>query len=167
MNNFSKALFSSLKLKELVAVADQRVDRLLLIVGDAGTGKTRLLADFARDLDKNIINANLFLSNRLLSVSPQHRSTEMMNLANELTNGQFGIVLLDNIELLFDVSLQINPLLLLTKLSRNKTVVATWSGSIESSKLVYGKPNHPEYRSYDSQHLLYLNMNEKSTSLTP
>ena len=64
------------------------------------------------------------------------------------------VVLLDNIEILFDTSLNQDPLRLLQGLSRNKTVVAAWSGYIESEHLVYATPGHPEYRRYPIQDLL-------------
>ncbi|MEN6474686.1 MAG: BREX-3 system P-loop-containing protein BrxF, partial [Syntrophaceae bacterium] len=42
------------------------------------------------------------------------------------------VVLLDNIEILFDVSLKQDPLRLLQGLSRNTTLVAAWSGEIRA-----------------------------------
>ena len=61
---------------------------------------------------------------------------------------QADVILLDNIEVLFDVSLKQDPLRLLQGLSRNKTVVAAWSGSIDGEHMVYATPDHPEYRRY-------------------
>jgi hypothetical protein len=58
------------------------------------------------------------------------------------------VILLDNVEVIFDVSLKQDPLRLLQGLSRNKTVVVAWSGSIQGKHLVYGTPDHPEYRRY-------------------
>ena len=58
------------------------------------------------------------------------------------------VVLLDNIEVLFDVALKQDPLRLLQGLSRNKTVVAAWSGSVNADHLIYSTPGHPEYRRY-------------------
>jgi hypothetical protein len=58
------------------------------------------------------------------------------------------LVLLDNIEILFDVHLKQDPLRLLQGLSRNKTVVAAWNGSIVDGHMTYAVPDHPEYRRY-------------------
>ena len=58
---------------------------------------------------------------------------------------------------LFDVALKQDPLRLLQGLSRNRTVVATWSGSIEDGHLVYAGPHHPEYRRYAVGDLLVAN----------
>jgi hypothetical protein len=52
------------------------------------------------------------------------------------------------IEVLFDVSLKQDPLRLLQGLSRNKTVVAAWSGSIDGEHMVYATPDHSEYKRY-------------------
>jgi len=61
---------------------------------------------------------------------------------------QAALVLLDNIEILFDVHLKQDPLRLLQGLSRNRTVVAAWNGSIVDGHMTYAVPDHPEYRRY-------------------
>ena len=58
------------------------------------------------------------------------------------------MVLLDNIEIMFDVAMRQDPLRLLQRLSRNKTVVATWNGNIVDNSLTYAAPTHPEFRRY-------------------
>jgi len=65
---------------------------------------------------------------------------------NEEATGE--LVLLDNIEILFDVHLKQDPLRLLQGLSRNKTVAAAWNGSIVDGHMTYAVPDHPEYRRY-------------------
>jgi hypothetical protein len=51
------------------------------------------------------------------------------------------LVLLDNIEILFDVHLKQDPLRLLQGLSRNQTVVAAWNGSIVDGHVTYAVPD--------------------------
>jgi len=63
-------------------------------------------------------------------------------------------VLLDNIEILFDVSLKQDPLRLLQGLSRNKTIIATWNGSITKDHMTYAAPDHLEYRRYPMRDFL-------------
>ena len=67
------------------------------------------------------------------------------------------VILLDNVEVLFDVSLKQDPLRLLQGLSRNKTVVAAWSGSIDGEHMLYATPGHPEYRRYSLRDFLVVN----------
>jgi hypothetical protein len=64
------------------------------------------------------------------------------------------VVLLDNIEILFDVSLKHDPLRLLQGLSRNRTVVAAWNGAVTDRFLFYAQLEHPEYRRYPVDGLL-------------
>ena len=47
------------------------------------------------------------------------------------------MILLDNMEVIFDVGLKQDPLRLLQGLSRNKTVVAAWNGSIVEEQGLY------------------------------
>jgi len=70
-----------------------------------------------------------------------------------------GAVLLDNIEILFDSALQQNPLLLLQGLSRNRTLVVSWNGSIKDGSLTYAEPGHPEFRKYACKDFLYIDIN--------
>lgn len=58
------------------------------------------------------------------------------------------MILLDNIEVIFDIGLKQDPLRLLQGLSRNKTVVAAWNGTIVHDSLTYAAPDYPEYRRY-------------------
>ena len=56
--------------------------------------------------------------------------------------------MLDNTEILFHPDLGHDPLRLLQNLSRNRTVVASWSGTAQDGRLTYAAPGHPEYRRY-------------------
>jgi hypothetical protein len=54
------------------------------------------------------------------------------------------VVLLDNLEILFDTGLEVEPLRLLQLISRNRTIVASWNGSFQGGTLTYAEPGHPE-----------------------
>ncbi|MEW6081217.1 MAG: BREX-3 system P-loop-containing protein BrxF [Bacillota bacterium] len=43
------------------------------------------------------------------------------------------------------------------RLSRNKTVVTAWSGSIDGEHMVYATPDHPEYKRYSLRDFLVVN----------
>ncbi|MFO7901458.1 MAG: BREX-3 system P-loop-containing protein BrxF, partial [Pirellulaceae bacterium] len=57
-------------------------------------------------------------------------------------------VILDNLEILFDTALQMDPLRLLKSVSRKRGIVASWNGTIGGNSLTYAEPDHPEYRLY-------------------
>jgi hypothetical protein len=64
------------------------------------------------------------------------------------------IVLLNHIHLLFEPTLQQDPLRLLQNLSRRKTIVVIWEGELQGPHLVYAAPEHPEYRRYPARELV-------------
>ena len=129
--------------------ADELYHRLMLVVASAGGGKTTALQDVQERLGAPLINVNLDLSRRMLDLTERQRALQLPRLLREIINDAAGeVVLFDNIEILFDVSLKQDPLRLLQGLSRNKTVVAAWNGSIDGNHMVYAVPDHPEYRRY-------------------
>lgn len=141
--------------------ASQLYYRLVLIVASSGMGKTIALQETARCPEFRYININLELSQRLLGLTERQRPLHVFRLLNEIVeeNGT-QVALLDNLELLFDTSLKQDPLRLLQGISRNRTVVASWNGSIENEHLIYAQPDHPEYRRYSTTGLLAIGVEQ-------
>lgn len=137
---------------------DQAVElyhRLILLVALAGTGKTAVLQDVHKHTDASVVNVNLALSRRMLDLTERQRILQLPRLLSDVVNASPGdVILLDNLEVLFDISLKQDPLRLLQGLSRHKTVVAAWSGSVTGEHLIYAAPEHPEYRKYSVQDIL-------------
>lgn len=134
---------------EQIGHAESLYHRLVLVVGADGSGKTSALRAVAECIDAPLVNVGLELSRRLLDLTERQRRIRAPELLGRIvTETASDIVLLDNVELLFDVALHQNPLGLLQRLSRRRTVVATWNGSMEDGHIVYAGPGHPEYRRY-------------------
>jgi len=131
---------------------DHAVDlyyRLIIMVAPSGAGKTAALQDVHGRTGAPLVNINLELSRRMLDLTERQRALQLPRLFSEIMNAfQTDVILLDNIEVLFDVSLKQDPLRLLQGLSRSKTVVAAWNGSIDNGHITYATPDHPEYRRY-------------------
>ena len=133
-------------------------NRLVLVVAPSGSGKTALMQETAQSLQAPLINVNLSLSLRMLELSQKERIIQLSSLLDEiLQDTESEIVLLDNLEILFDTSLKQDPLRLLLNLSRRKTIVATWNCSIENDSLTYATPDHPEFRKYPIKDFLVVN----------
>lgn len=133
--------------------------RLVLVVAPEGAGKTAALHTVGERLGAPCINLNLELSRRLLDLTERQRSLHVQGLVEEVV-AETGahLVLLDNIEILFDPKLQQDPLRCLQHLARHRTVVATWGGAVvddgaTSAVLTYAAPGHPEYRRYPANDL--------------
>ena len=129
--------------------------RLVIVVAPAGAGKTAALQDVHERTAAPLVNVNLELSRRMLDLTERQRALQLPRLLEAIVGASAAdVVLLDNIEVLFDVSLKQDPLRLLQRLSRNRTVVVAWSGSIDGKHMVYATPGHPEYKKYLIQDFL-------------
>ena len=128
---------------------DQLYYRLALLVAPSRSGKTTVLQAVADRVGGSLINLNLELSSRMLELTERQRVLQLPRLVSEVVDKSIGeLILLDNIEVLFDISLKQDPLRLLQALSRHKVVVASWNGSVINGQLIYGAPDHAEYRRY-------------------
>jgi len=132
-----------------VKQAAELYHRLLLVVAPAGAGKTTALHDVRNHTRAPLVNVNLELCRQMLELTERQRALQLPRLLREIVGNGGEMILLDNIEVIFDVGLKQDPLRLLQGLSRNKTVVAAWNGSVQDGRLVYAKPGHPEYRRYN------------------
>ena len=128
--------------------------RLILIVAPAGAGKTAALQNVQERTEAHLVNINLALSRQLLELTERQRILQLLPLLEKIAGNDNEIVLLDNTEVLFDISLQQDPLRLLQRLSRNKTIVAAWNGTIDEDSLIYATSTHPEYKRYPIQDFL-------------
>ena len=142
-----------------IGQAAELYHRLVMLVAPAGAGKTAALQDVHERTAAPLVNVNLELSRRMLDLTERQRALQLPRLLAEIVSASAtDVVLLDNIEVLFDVSLKQDPLRLLQGLSRNKTVVAAWSGSIDGKHMIYATPDHPEYRRYPLRDFLVVNL---------
>lgn len=153
------------KIKQNLVAAEGCYYRLVLLVGESGSGKTAVLNSIAEELEVNVINANLALSSALLELTAKQRSLRLPRILNEIADTPNDLIILDNLEILFDTVLQQDPLRLLQGLSRNKTVLVSWGGSTSSDKLFYAQSGHPEYRSYDSVDALIIDIKNSPSEL--
>ena len=133
--------------------------RLVLVVGPARSGKTRLLQAAAAANGWPLINLNQRVSELLLELTQRQRALRVPRLVGDVL-GSTGadVVLVDNLELLFSPDLAQDPLRLLQGLARNRTVVALWPGVMVGKQLTYAEPSHPEYRRYPEPDTLWLSL---------
>ena len=151
------------KIKRAIRAAEGLYYRLVLLVGKAGSGKTGVLRDIAEEFGSSVVNVNLVLSRELLELTAKQRSLRLPNILAMVVERTQSPVLLDNLEILFDKELQLDPLRLLQSISRNRVVVASWNGIINSGRLLYAERGHPEYRSYGSVDALIVEMDGSAT----
>jgi len=142
---------------ETLARLDSLVDaiaavrsKLILLFGRPGLGKSALLAALADRRGAKVLNVGIALGSHLVTLPQRQRALQsnviLKSLVDEHANGD--LCLLDNIELLFDQTLRLDPLHLLERLAHSRRIVATWPGEIQGDRLVYAEMGHPEYKEY-------------------
>ena len=137
---------ASTKLEQAIKQAASQYYRLVILVGAPASGKTATLQSVAQKFGCPLVNVNLELSKRMLELTRTQRSRQVDRLLREvIASVPSDLVLLDNLEILFDTSLEVEPLRLLQMSSRNRTVVASWNGSLLNGTLTYAEPGHPEF----------------------
>jgi hypothetical protein len=139
----------------LIPQAMHMYHQLVLVVAPLGAGKTAALREVAQQTGYNYINVNLELSRCMLELTQRQRQLQVSRLLRDIIRTAHDqAVLLDNLEMLFDVSLKLDPLRCLQDVARDRTVVAAWNGAVTASYLTYATPDHPEYRRYALEDLV-------------
>lgn len=137
-------------LERLVAEAHFLHSKLILLVGPASAGKTALLHALSHNLGVAPLNVGKALSGRLAVIPQRQRHLQVNSILRELADQHASgdVLLLDNIELLFDRSLQLDPLDLLKRHAHARRVVAAWPGELRDDRLTYAVMGHPEHQDY-------------------
>lgn len=146
-------------LAEAIKESKENYYRLVLLIGESESGKTKALNRLSDKIGVPVLNLNLWLSELLLELTPTQRSLQLPKILQNLIHETGTTIILDNTEILFDASLKQDPLKLLQGISRNKTIIASWNGKEENKNLHYAEVNHPEYRVYELMDFLTVNMN--------
>ena len=134
------------KLEQAIEQTANQYFRLVILAGAPASGKTTALQSMAQKLGCQLVNVNLELSKRMLELTRTQRSRQVERLLKEVVAAAPGdVVLLDNLEILFDTGLEVEPLRLLQVSSRNRTIVASWNGGFQAGTLIYAEPGHPEF----------------------
>lgn len=137
------------KIRKSIEDARHLYQKLIFLVGKSGSGKTGILKEISNEFAVPMINANLEISSRLLDIPLEKRASNLSRLfSNLLNNIGSDMVFLDNMEILFDKSLQQNPLTLLQNNAKNRIVIAAWNGVIEKGRLTYARPEYHEFQAY-------------------
>ena len=146
------------QLERLIGEIGDLNSKLVLLVGASRSGKTKLLRELGTKLSIEPLNVGLELGRRLAATPINKRGFSAGELLREIADKERtdDPLLLDNLELLFEKGLQINPLDLVKRLAHSKRVVAVWPGELRSDRLIYADMSHPEHRDYSRDGVVVL-----------
>jgi predicted ATP-binding protein involved in virulence len=153
------------QLLETIEQASRRYFPLVILVGVSGSGKTATLQSIGKRAGCNVLNVNLELSKKMLELSRIQRSRQIEKLLKEAIASSHGeVVLLDNLEILFDSALDVEPVRLLQVVSRNRPTVASWTGSYFNGTLAYAEAGHPEFAQFHHVDAVVINIANTATN---
>lgn len=114
------------ELERLVDEVGALQSKLVLLIGPPQSGKTALLHALAKNKSVTPLNVWAELGGRLAGMPQRQRHLQTTTILRELADQHAtgDLLLLENIELLFDRSLQFDPLDLLKRHAHAKRVVA-------------------------------------------
>jgi hypothetical protein len=138
------------KLDNLVEDISGLNSKLILLIGPPRSGKSDLLGQLAERRQARVLSVGAALGRELLTVPGTQRHLLAADLLKEIADGFVcrGLLLLDNIELLFDRTLQLSPLDLLRRHAHARRVVAVWPGELQEGRLSYAATGHSEHQDY-------------------
>ncbi len=138
------------KLERLVEDALSLNSKLILLISPPDSGKSMLLGQLAERMEMRPLNLGIEFVRKLLLIPQSTRHLYANSIFKEISD-EFShnkILIIDNLEVLFDRALELNPLDLLKQHAHARRVVAAWPGELRGGRLLYAKTGHPEYRDY-------------------
>lgn len=124
------------RIVETVRDAQKKPEKLVLLVGKPGSGKSKLLRELATVRGWEYLNCRAFLTDELLEMVPKVRAIEAPHLIEKkLKQIRAEVIVLDDMQVLFAPVLQVDPLELLRHLARTYSMVAAWPGEFRDEKL--------------------------------
>ena len=135
--------------------------KLILLIGPPRSGKTALLGQLSDRMKAQVLNVGLALGRDLLALPRTRRHLQVSELFKALadTATSQGLLLVDNIELLFDRTLRVGALNLLRSQARVRPVVAVWPGDLRENRLSYAVSGHPEYQDHSPDGAILFRIN--------
>ena len=119
---------------KMEAVKDAK-HKLILIVGQPGTGKSKLIHQYSAETGTPILDLNPIFGEEVPEGSDSQYIKNFMN--QYLATYKQEVLLLDNKRVLYSKNSQIDLLEFLKEISTTKTVIATWNGMVEDGKLIH------------------------------
>jgi predicted ATP-dependent serine protease len=142
------------RIVETVREGQKTAERLVLLVGRPGSGKSKLLRELSTIRGWQYVNCRAFLTEELLEMVPKVRAQEATGIITKALDAHKAeVIVLDDMQVLFAPVLQVDPLQLLKQLGRKFTIVAAWPGEFDGSNLKIAAAGLSTPRIYEAKDL--------------
>ena len=141
------------QVKDAIEKAKENENKLILIVGLPGSGKSKLIHEYSKDSGIPILDLdNIFKDTN-------NNIAEVMD--NFLVTYNKDVLLLDNKKILYTKDSNIDMLSFLKNLAEKLVVVATWNGKVDNNKLIHIRSKLPTDLTYslDNEQLTIIQKN--------
>lgn len=128
--------------------------RLVWIAGGTAVERTTLLNNLAKTQDGVCIEVGKCLSAALIDVPAPLRTVSVEECFQACFEKKTdSAICLNHLEILFEPTLQINPVALVKSASRHTLIVAAWPGDVHDGHLTFGTPDHSSFMELSEQDL--------------
>lgn len=150
-----------LELQRKIADTASLNSKLILLIGPPGNKKTIFLGQLSDCMNAQVLNVGLVLGRDLLALPRTRRHLKVPEIFKSLADAAacHDLLLVDNIELLFDRTLRVGPLDLLKAQARVRPVVAVWPGELRENRLSYAVSGHPEHQDHSPNGAILFEIN--------
>ncbi|PMH73165.1 BREX-3 system P-loop-containing protein BrxF [Vibrio cyclitrophicus] len=131
--------------------AEYRSFKLVLV-----TIPKKLHLEFESEILNNsigFVNLSKELARKLVSLSIRDRVRRLEGEVERVANDCGSSVWLTKLDVLFEPTLENDPMRLLKSIAKSQTVVAIWPGEITETSVVYSKPGKSDYKTYSLKEL--------------
>ena len=119
-----------MNLTETIQKLNEKENKLLLIIGEPGSGKSKMIREYSQETGIPIIDMDKIFIN----TAPDQLMNEMKNF---LKTYHQKVLLLDNKKILYTKNSEIELMAFLQEISKDIPVVATWNGKIENGEVYH------------------------------
>ena len=127
-------------LKDAIEKAKENENKLILIVGLPGSGKSKLIHEYSKDSGIPILDLDNIFKDTTNNIE------EVMDYF--LVTYNKDVLLLDNKKILYAKDSNIDMLSFLKNLAEKLIVVATWNGKVDNNKLIHIRSKLPTDLTY-------------------
>ena len=119
-----------MNLTETIQKLNEKENKLLLIIGEPESGKSKMIREYSQETGIPIIDMDKIFIN----TAPDQLMNEMKNF---LKTYHQKVLLLDNKKILYTKNSEIDLMAFLQEISKDIPVVATWNGKIENGEVYH------------------------------